>query len=77
MSTPCKSLGYEIGDTFEIIHPPKGRRNPPHCFEKGTKVTLLHDDGSHKPAFFGMYKGDKIRQWVHIDEVKKVDANHT
>lgn len=44
--TPCKELGYEVGDVFEVVS-----RESHSLFKNGDWIVLTRDDGTPSPGF--------------------------
>lgn len=67
--TYCEKRGWKVGDKFIV-------RNTlyHYLFKRGDIVELLRDDGSEAAKFMNK---EGVIDWVHIDDVKKVEYNGT
>lgn len=69
--TPCKRLGYKVGDKFIVVD------ESGEMFPLGTIVTLHSDDSTGSPLFSGsscrydLVKGGGA--YMSLQRVKKID----
>ena len=69
--TPCRNLGYYVGNKFEVLEDYYNANNGTSTMvSKGDIVHLYEDDGSDFPRFKA---GDGNLWWIHLDNVKKYD----
>ena len=72
--TPCRKLGYEVGDNFRVTH----KKAVDVGFEYNQIITLYEDDGSDFPLFRGNnsrynHCNGKGGAYLHLDFVEKVN----
>ena len=64
--TPCRELGYKVGDRFELLE------NLYLYWSAGTTILLEFDDGSGTPKF-QLESDPSDERWVNLDSVKKLE----
>ena len=68
--TPCKELGYKVGDKFKVVD------GTGVHYAVGSFITLIHDDGSSCPRFNGVHaifeSGDSFFPLYFVEKVAKL-----
>lgn len=67
--TPCKKLGYKVGDQFEVV-----LLNEKCKFKTGDIITMLNDDNTDRPLF---KRGDGVRQFVWLSDINPIAGKIT
>ena len=63
--TPCEKLGYKVGDEFVCTDT--------MWFDRGSKCTLIRDDGTSVPRFSGFLRYSRTYRFVSLDNVKPIN----